>query len=111
MKTLTNPNLLATAPIFAPIDAMLRGVAKVFMTGRSQAIRLPKEFRFDSKEVTIEKHGDAIVLRPKVQTKDEWWAEMEDILNGFEGMPLEIERNHSDLSEPVNFDFSGAQQI
>jgi antitoxin VapB len=104
MKTLTNPNLMATAPIFSPIDAMLRGVAKVFMTGRSQAIRLPKEFRFDSKEVTIEKYGDAIVLRPKVQTKEEWWDEMDQILLGFQGMPEEIERDRSRLSDPVSFD-------
>lgn len=39
--------------------------AKVFMNGRSQAVRLPAEFRFDCREVFIEKQGDAVVLRPK----------------------------------------------
>ncbi|WP_066341878.1 antitoxin [Azohydromonas lata] len=40
--------------------------AKVFMTGRSQAVRLPKAYRFDTDEVTIERAPDgAIVLRPK----------------------------------------------
>lgn len=39
--------------------------AKIFTTGRSQAVRLPKAFRFDVAEVTIEKMGNALVLRPK----------------------------------------------
>ena len=38
--------------------------AKVFMTGRSQAIRLPKEFRFKSNEVRIRKEGNAVILEP-----------------------------------------------
>ena len=67
--------------------------AKVFTTGRSQAVRLPKAFRFTTSEVTVERQGDAVILRPKVQTKDEWWDEMEQILAGFEGMePIERER-------------------
>ena len=78
--------------------------AKVFTTGRSQAVRLPKAFRFATNEVTIERQGDAVILRPKVQTKDEWWDEMEQILAGFEGMPDEIERDRTGLSDSVNFD-------
>jgi antitoxin VapB len=78
--------------------------AKVFTTGRSQAVRLPKAFRFNTPEVTIERRGDAVILRPKVQTKDEWWDEMDKILAGFEGMPEEIERDRSGLSDPVGFD-------
>lgn len=39
--------------------------AKVFMTGRSQAVRLPKAYRFDTDEVQIERRADgAVVLRP-----------------------------------------------
>ena len=78
--------------------------AKVFTTGRSQAVRLPKAFRFATSEVTIERQGNAVILRPKFQTKDEWWASMEKILDGFEGMPLEIERDRSPLRDPVSFD-------
>lgn len=37
--------------------------AKVFQSGNSQAVRLPKEFRFKSKEVQIERRGDEVVLR------------------------------------------------
>ena len=78
--------------------------AKVFTTGRSQAVRLPKAFRFTTSEVTVERQGDAVILRPKVQTKDEWWDEMEQILAGFEGMPDEIERDRTGLSDSVSFD-------
>lgn len=38
--------------------------AKVFWSGRSQAVRLPKEYRFDEKEVRIRRHGATIVLEP-----------------------------------------------
>ena len=38
--------------------------AKLFMNGRSQAVRLPKEFRFDGDEVFIKKVGDAVILIP-----------------------------------------------
>jgi hypothetical protein len=42
-------------------------------------------------------------LRPKF-SKDEWWERMEKVLDGFEGMPEEIDRDRSGLSEPVRFD-------
>ncbi|HEY4903394.1 MAG TPA: type II toxin-antitoxin system VapB family antitoxin [Candidatus Sulfotelmatobacter sp.] len=39
--------------------------AKVFRSGNSQALRLPKEFRFKGKEVEIFRRGDEVVLREK----------------------------------------------
>ena len=39
--------------------------AKVFINGRSQAIRLPKEYRFKDKDVYIKKIGDIVILIPK----------------------------------------------
>ena len=39
--------------------------AKIFKNGRSQAVRLPAEYRFTSTEVFIERQGDAVILRPK----------------------------------------------
>jgi len=41
------------------------GIARVFRSGNSQAVRLPKQFRFKSKEVEIFRRGDEIVLREK----------------------------------------------
>jgi len=38
--------------------------AKLFRNGRSQAVRLPKEFQFIGEEVFIQKHGDAVLLIP-----------------------------------------------
>ncbi|HYR58286.1 MAG TPA: AbrB/MazE/SpoVT family DNA-binding domain-containing protein [Chthoniobacteraceae bacterium] len=38
--------------------------AKLFTTGGSQAVRLPKEFRFEGKEVAIRRQGQAVVLEP-----------------------------------------------
>ena len=38
--------------------------AKVFWSGRSQAVRLPKAFRFDTDEVRIHREGDKVILQP-----------------------------------------------
>jgi antitoxin VapB len=38
--------------------------AKLFWAGRSQAVRLPKEFRFRGGEVRIRRHGNAVILEP-----------------------------------------------
>lgn len=43
--------------------------AKVFWSGRSQAVRLPREFRFDTEQVRIRRQGDALILEP---IRDDW---------------------------------------
>jgi virulence-associated protein VagC len=45
--------------------------AKLFWSGRSQAVRLPKDFRFSGKsaEVRIRRHGNAVILKPLA---DDW---------------------------------------
>lgn len=43
--------------------------AKLFWSGRSQAVRLPKEYRFPGEEVRIRRHGSAVVLEPLA---DDW---------------------------------------
>ena len=73
--------------------------AKVFTTGRSQAVRLPKAFRFDTKEVTIERNGDAVIMRPKL-SEDEWWTEVVQALQGFEGMDF-VERDRAPLVDDI----------
>lgn len=81
------------------MTALILSTAKVFTTGRSQAVRLPKEFRFTTSEVTIERVGDAVIMRPKL-SKDAWWDEMEQILASFEGMEP-IERDHDGLPDDI----------
>ena len=44
--------------------------AKLFRNGDSQAVRLPKEFRFEGSEVLIRKLGDGVVLLPATQSWD-----------------------------------------
>ena len=60
--------------------------AKLFMTGRSQAVRLPKEYRFEGNEVLIKRVGDAVVLLPRTRS----WDTLIEGLNRFEpGFSLE----------------------
>lgn len=49
----------------------IRTRAKLFWTGRSQAVRLPKEFRFEGSEVEIRREGTKVILEP-VTEDDDW---------------------------------------
>ncbi len=55
--------------------------AKVFWSGRSQAIRLPKDFRFDGNEVIIRREGNAVILEAPGAAKsfDEEWGWLKDL--------------------------------
>ena len=54
------------------------GIARVFMHGRSQAVRLPKEFRFKTDRVRVERMPDgSLVLKPMFGNFDEWMAELD----------------------------------
>ncbi len=47
-------------------------IAKIFQNGRSQAVRIPKEFRFRGSEVKISKKGNKVILEPLETSK---WPE------------------------------------
>ena len=53
--------------------------AKIFQNGQSQAVRLPKEFRFEGEEVFIKKSGNTVVLIPANQS----WDALAQSLNKF----------------------------
>lgn len=53
--------------------------AKIFENGRSQAVRLPKEYRFSGDEVLVNKIGDIVLLMPK----NNQWAGLLSSLNLF----------------------------
>jgi antitoxin VapB len=55
------------------------GTAKIFKHGRSQAVRLPKEFRFPGTEVRVRRVGRAVVLEPIGEPFDiaAWWAKLD----------------------------------
>ena len=48
-------------------------IAKIFMNGRSQAVRLPKELRFNCDTVFVRKQGESLVISPKQSTWDEFF--------------------------------------
>ena len=52
--------------------------AKLFQNGRSQAVRLPKDFQFTGDDVFIQKHGDAVLLVPHEKA---WEVFMEGLNN------------------------------
>ena len=54
-------------------------VAKLFKNGQSQAVRLPKEFRFEGTQVFIKRVGNAVLLLPKQDS----WQLLFDSLNQF----------------------------
>ncbi len=56
-------------------------IAKIFQNGRSQAVRIPKAFRFRGNEVKIMKKGDRVILEPLERShwpKDFWDNFLED---------------------------------
>ena len=55
-------------------DRPHQSIAKVFMSGRSQAVRLPREFRFECSEVAIRRVGRHVILSPKYESWADYWA-------------------------------------
>lgn len=53
------------------------GIAKIFMHGRSQAVRLPKAFRMDGKEVRVRRDGRRLILEPIISNVDEWFEHLD----------------------------------
>lgn len=72
--------------------------AKLFKNGQSQAVRLPKEFRFNGQAVYIKKIGNAIILIPM----DEPWSSLLDSLNQFSEDFME-DRNQPPLQKRNDF--------
>lgn len=59
--------------------------AKLFLHGRSQAVRLPKEFRFEGTEVYVRRVGDDVVLSSKAKASMQSLVEaLDDFEPGFE---------------------------
>ena len=61
--------------------------ARLFAHGGSQAVRLPKAFRFEGGEVSIRREGDAVILEPvrkRATTQaelDAFWAEIDALMD------------------------------
>jgi len=82
---------------------MTTKTAKLFMNNRSQAVRLPKEFRFTAKEVYVRKEGNDVILSPRPGSWAEYIANREPVSDEF----MEIMKTRNDdlpaLDEPDAF--------
>ena len=63
---------------------MKKVLAKLFRNGRSQAVRLPKEFRFEGDRVRVRRVSEGVLLEPVISDVRQWFAE----LDRFEGGPF-----------------------
>ena len=74
-------------------EAYIMETAKLFTNGGSQAVRLPKNCRFDDEEVYVNKIGNAVILLPK---NDPWSSAImglsmfsDDFMKDYEDLPVE----------------------
>lgn len=71
----------------------LQRKAKIFMNNRSQAVRLPKDFQFNSQEVFIRKEGNDVVLSPRPTDWSSYLAEAPvastAFMEGVEDLPVQ----------------------
>ncbi len=74
--------------------------AKVFWSGRSQAIRLPKQFRVEGREVRIRKRGKEIVLEPVPDT----WAWLDAIAGKLDDDFVEAVKEQPPAAEQPGLD-------
>ncbi|HKT23136.1 MAG TPA: AbrB/MazE/SpoVT family DNA-binding domain-containing protein [Terriglobales bacterium] len=78
--------------------------ARVFMTGRSQAVRLPKEYRVPGDSVFVKRLGTGILLIPK--TADRWTAAFA-AMDEFNGSDFEVIRDQEQQKRPGLEDLFG----
>ncbi len=71
--------------------------ARLFTNGNSQAVRLPKEFRFEGDEVIIKKVGGAVILLPKHYAYPDLKALLDEI------GPLDLERQQPETDQARDF--------
>ena len=80
--------------------------AKVFMSGRSQAVRIPKKFRFPEgcDTVTIRQVGPHLVLSPRFASWEDYWANSTRPTEDFVKTVLELRSNDLPVEERQGFD-------
>jgi antitoxin VapB len=69
-------------------------IAKLFINGRSQAVRLPKAYRFEGDEVLIKRVGKAVVLLPRAHAWEVLFESLEHFEPGFK-----LERDQSQIQQ------------
>lgn len=78
------------------VPIMKTSKARVFWTGRSQAVSLPKEFRFETDTVLVHREGKAVVLEPALQWPENWVESFAGVPDDFVRPPQgEVEKRSS----------------
>ena len=71
----------------------MRRTARIFMNNRNQAVRLPKDFEFNSSEVFIRKEGNDVILTPKPVEWSSYLANgpfaSDTFMEGIEDLPVQ----------------------
>lgn len=75
-------------------------IAKIFWSGRSQAVRLPKNYRFEEKEVRIHRRGNAVILEPVTRN----WAWLDEIAGPLDADFLEAVNEQPEEQERPQLD-------
>jgi antitoxin VapB len=73
----------------------MMATAKLFWSGRSQAVRLPKDFRFQGEEVRIRRHGNAVVLEPIAND----WSWLDEIVGKLDADFVEAVKEQPEQQE------------
>ena len=100
--TVSRPKEKAKAA--APPATDSRKFARVFMNGRSQAVRLPKEFRFDTDRVLVRREGRDVVLSPMFKDWDDYFRNSTPLPDDFEAATPEMRKGELPLEDREPFD-------
>ncbi|WFU50211.1 antitoxin [Sinorhizobium terangae] len=79
-------------------------LARVFQSGNSQAVRLPKEFRFNVDRVEITPEGDALILRPHVEEAEPWSSLKAALVRGMSEDFMESGREQPEQQDRPDID-------
>jgi antitoxin VapB len=79
----------------------VKNTAKLFKNGRSQAVRLPREFRFEGDAVRIRKVPQGVLLEPLIADTAEWF----EALDRFNSEPFMPDGRHQPATAPKRESF------
>ena len=77
----------------------MSNIAKLFKTGRSQAVRLPKEFRFEGTEVFIRREGNNVILSEKPESWDDFFNSPAQVTDDFMENRVDLPPQNRELFE------------
>jgi antitoxin VapB len=69
------------------------GIAKLFRNGGSQAVRLPREFRFEGSQVRVRRVAEGVLLEPLIANSAQWFAELDRLRQGRRFLGKSKDRN------------------